>query len=135
MLHLILALVAAMIAGALWAGIAGVLKARTGAHEVIVTIMLNYVAFYLVFFALSKQSLLQAPDSVNPKSLPAKESAQLPKLLGDRYNLHLGFVLALVAVAFAWWLLNRSSLGFRIRAVGINPRPPAPPASTSAGCT
>ena len=120
-LHLSLALVAAMIAGALWAGLAGFLKARTGAHEVIVTIMLNYVAFYLVFFALSKQSLLQAPDSFNPKSLPAKDSAQLPKLLGDQYNLHLGFILALVAVAFAWWLLERSSLGFRIRAVGINP--------------
>ncbi|GAW50836.1 MULTISPECIES: ABC transporter permease [unclassified Nocardioides] len=120
-LHLSLALVAAMIAGALWAGIAGLLKARTGAHEVIVTIMLNYVAFYLVFFALSKQSLLQAPNSFNPKSLPVKDSAQLPELLGDQYNLHLGFVIALVAVAFAWWLLERSSLGFRIRAVGLNP--------------
>ena len=120
-LHVSLALIAAMVAGGLWAGIAGVLKARTGAHEVIVTIMLNYVAFYLVFFALSKQSLLQAPNSFNPKSLPMKESAILPKLLGDQYNLHLGFIIALVAVGFAWWLLERSSLGFRIRAVGINP--------------
>ena len=59
------------------------------------TIMLNYVAFYLVFYALSEQSLLQAPSSANPKSLPMKESAVLPKLLGDRYNLHLGFLLAL----------------------------------------
>ncbi|MGY2704516.1 ABC transporter permease [Nocardioides sp. HB32] len=120
-LHLTLALVAAMVGGALWAGIAGFLKARTGAHEVIVTIMLNYVGFYLVFFALSKQSLLQAPNSFNPKSLPMKDSAVLPKLLGDQYNLHLGFIIALVAVAFAWWLLDRSALGFRIRAVGINP--------------
>jgi ABC-type uncharacterized transport system permease subunit len=121
LLHVTLALVAAMIAGALWGGLAGLLKARTGAHEVIVTIMLNYVAFYLVFFALSEQSLLQAPDSVNPKSLPAHESATLPKLLGDQFNLHWGFVLALVAVAVVWWLINRSSLGFRIRAVGLNP--------------
>lgn len=121
-LHLSLALVAAMLGGALWAGLAGVLKARTGAHEVIVTIMLNYVAFYLVFFALSKQSLLQAPDSFNPKSLPMKDSAVLPKLFGDQYNLHLGFIIALLAVAFAWWLLERSALGFRIRAVGINPQ-------------
>ena len=59
-----------MVAGALWGGIAGLLKARTGAHEVIVTIMLNYVGFYLVFYALSEQSLLQAPGSANPKSLP-----------------------------------------------------------------
>lgn len=120
-LHLTLAIVAGMLAGALWAGIAGVLKARTGAHEVIVTIMLNYVAFYLIFYALSEQNLLQAPDSFNPKSLPMKESATMPKLLGDQFNLHLGFLLALVAVAFTWWLLERSSLGFRIRAVGINP--------------
>jgi ABC-type uncharacterized transport system permease subunit len=119
--HLTFAIVAGMLAGALWAGLAGFLKARTGAHEVIVTIMLNYVAFYLVFFALSEQSLLQAPGSFNPKSLPMKESATMPKLFGVQYNLHLGFLLALVAVAFVWWLLNRSGLGFRIRAVGLNP--------------
>jgi simple sugar transport system permease protein len=120
-LHLTLAIVAGMLAGALWGGLAGLLKARTGAHEVIVTIMLNYVAFYLLFFALSKQSLLQAPGSFNPKSLPMRESATLPKLLGDQFNLHLGFLLALVAVGFAWWLLNRSAFGFRLRAVGLNP--------------
>ncbi|MGD9960315.1 ABC transporter permease [Nocardioides sp.] len=119
--HLTLAVGAGMLAGALWAGLAGLLKARTGAHEVIVTIMLNYVAFYLVFFALSQQSLLQAPGSFNPKSAPMRESATMPKLLGDQYNLHLGFLLALVAVAFVWWLLTRSALGFRIRAVGLNP--------------
>jgi simple sugar transport system permease protein len=120
-LHLTVAIVAGMVSGGLWGGLAGYLKARTGAHEVIVTIMLNYVAYYLVFFALSQQSLLQAPNSFNPKSLPMKESATLPKLLGDQFNLHLGFVLALVAVAFTWWLLERSALGFRIRAVGLNP--------------
>jgi len=120
-LHLTLAVLAGMLAGALWAGIAGVLKARTGAHEVIVTIMLNYVGFYLVFFALSEQGLLQAPGSANPKSLPMKESATLPKLAGDSYNLHLGFLLALIAVGLVWWILNRSALGFRIRAVGLNP--------------
>jgi general nucleoside transport system permease protein len=110
-----------MAAGALWGGLVGLLKARTGAHEVIVTIMLNYVAFYLVFYALSEQNLLQAPGSANPKSLPMKDSAVLPKLFGERYNLHLGFLLALIAVAVVWWILNRSSLGFRIRAVGENP--------------
>ena len=118
-LHLPLAIVVGMVAGALWAGIAGLLKARTGAHEVIVTIMLNYVAFYLVFFALSRQGLLQAPGSGNPKSAPAKETAILPDILGERFNLHLGFVLALVAVAFAWWLLNRSTLGYRLSLIHI----------------
>jgi ABC-type uncharacterized transport system permease subunit len=119
--HLPLAIIVGMVAGGLWGGLAGLLKARTGAHEVSVTIMLNYVAFYLVFYALSEQSLLQAPGSANPKSLPIPDSAQMPKLLGERFTLHLGFLLALVAVAVVWWLINRSTLGFRIRAVGINP--------------
>jgi general nucleoside transport system permease protein len=121
LVHLPLAIVAGMLAGSLWAGIAGLLKARTGAHEVIVTIMLNYVGFYLVFFALSNQQLLQAPDSANAKSLPIAESATLPLLLGEQFSLHLGLLLALAAVALVWWLLNRSALGFRVRAVGINP--------------
>lgn len=120
-IHLPLALIVAMVAGALWGGIAGLLKARTGAHEVIVTIMLNYVAYYLLFYALTKEWLLKTPGSVNPKSPPMKETAILPKVLGDQFNLHLGFIIALVAVGVAWWLLNRSTLGYRIRAVGENP--------------
>jgi simple sugar transport system permease protein len=119
--HLPLAILVGMAAGALWGGLAGLLKARTGAHEVIVTIMLNYVAYYLLFYALSRPFLLQAPGSANPKSLPMKETAVLPHVLGDTFNLHLGFVLALVAVGVVWWLLNRSTLGYRIRAVGENP--------------
>lgn len=120
-LHMAAAIVAGMVAGALWAGIAGLLKARTGAHEVIVTIMLNYVGFYLVFFLLTTQGLLQAPGSVNAKSLPMPQSAIMPRILGDGYRLHLGFLLALAAVAVVWWLLARSALGFRFRAVGMNP--------------
>jgi ABC-type uncharacterized transport system permease subunit len=121
LVHLPLAIAAGMAVGALWAGLAGLLKARTGAHEVIVTIMLNYVGYYLVFFALSRQELLQAPGTINPKSAAMPESVVLPKLLGQQFNLHLGFLLALVAVAFVWWLLNRSAMGFRFRAVGENP--------------
>ena len=119
--HLPFALVVGMLVGALWGGIAGLLKARTGAHEVIVTIMLNYVAYYLLFYALAEDFLFKTPNSANPRSLPIKESAILPKVLGDQFNLHLGFVLALVAVGVVWWLLNRSTLGYRIRAVGENP--------------
>jgi len=120
-IHLPLAILVGMAVGALWGGLAGLLKARTGAHEVIVTIMLNYVGYYLLFYALSRPFLLQAPGSANPKSLPMKETAVLPHVLGDTFNLHLGFVLALVAVGVVWWLLNRSTLGYRIRAVGENP--------------
>ena len=121
-LHLALALMAGAAAGALWAGLAGLLKARTGAHEVIVTIMLNYVAFYLISYFLATPGLLQAPGSSNPKTPPTPESAQLPPLLGDRFNLTWGFVLALLSVVGVWWLLNRSSAGFAFRAVGENPR-------------
>ncbi|MGV1033903.1 MAG: ABC transporter permease [Microbacteriaceae bacterium] len=120
-LHLLVALIAGMLGGALWAGIAGLLKARTGAHEVIVTIMLNYIAFYLVSWMLATKGLLQAPGSNNPKSPATPESAQLPSLLGDSYNLTFGFVLSLIAVAVVWWLLVRSRLGFQLRAVGENP--------------
>ena len=91
--HMLLALVGGLIGGALWAGIAGVLKARTGAHEVIVTIMLNYVAFYLVSWMLRTPGLLQAPGSNNPKTPPMKETAIFPLLLGPQYNLHFGFIL------------------------------------------
>lgn len=120
-LHMVVALVAGLAAGAIWAGIAGVLKARTGAHEVIVTIMLNYVAFYLVYYMLRTPGLLQAPGSNNPTTPPMKDTAVFPDLLGPQYDLHFGFVLSLVAVVVVWWILERSSLGFRFRAVGLNP--------------
>ena len=119
--HLLVAIAAGIIGGAFWGGIVGVLKARTGAHEVIITIMLNYVAFYLITFMLSTQGLLQAPGSNVPKSAAMAENAVLPKLLGDRYNLHAGFLIAILAVVFVWWLFSRSSIGFRFRAVGENP--------------
>lgn len=120
-LHLMVALVAGVVAGALWAGIAGFLKARTGAHEVIVTIMLNHIAIYFLAWMLATQGILQAPGSSNPKTAPMAESAVFPQLLGPVYRLHLGFLVALLAVALTWWLLERSSLGFRFRAVGENP--------------
>jgi simple sugar transport system permease protein len=119
-LHMAVAILAGIAAGAVWAGLAGLLKAATGAHEVIVTIMLNYVAFYILSYLLATPGLLQAPGSANPKTPPMKSTAIMPKLLGDGYNLHWGFVIALVAVVGVWWLLNRSRLGFEFRAVGEN---------------
>ncbi len=121
-IHMIVAVIAGLLGGALWAGIAGFLKARTGAHEVIVTIMLNYIAFYLVSWMLATQGFLQAPGSSNPKSAAVDSTAVLPKLLGSQYNLHFGFILALAAVALVWWILSRSKLGFEFRAVGENPK-------------
>ncbi|MFB2555178.1 ABC transporter permease [Herbiconiux liangxiaofengii] len=119
-LHMALAVVAGLVGGGIWGGIAGFLKARTGAHEVIITIMLNYVAFYLVSYLL-RTPVLQAPGSNNPKSPPIDPTAVFPDILGPQFNLHFGFILVIVATVFVWWLLNRSSLGFKFRAVGLNP--------------
>jgi len=120
-IHMIVALLAGLIAGALWAGIAGALKAWTGAHEVIVTIMLNFIAFYLVSWMLRTPGLLQAPGSSNPKTPPMKDTAVFPELFGPQYNLHFGFILVIIATIVVWWILSRSSLGFKFRAVGENP--------------
>jgi ABC-type uncharacterized transport system permease subunit len=119
-LHLLLGVIAGMLGGAIWGGIAGVLKARTGAHEVIVTIMLNYVARFLIAYLLTT-AVFQRPGASNPISPTVDESAQLPLLTGGASRLHLGFLITLLAAAFVWWLLSRSTLGFRYRAVGANP--------------
>ena len=121
-IHLAVALIVGVAAGGLWGGLAGLLKARTGAHEVITTIMLNYVAYYFVYWMLSTPGLLQAPGSNNPKTPAMKGTAILPDILGPQYSLHLGFIIVIGATFFVWWLLNRSSMGFQFRAVGLNPR-------------
>jgi simple sugar transport system permease protein len=119
-IHLIVALLAGLIGGALWGGLVGLLRARTGAHEVITTIMLNYIAYYLLFYFL-KTPVLQQPGSSNPKTAPMDPTAVFPLLLGPQYTLHLGFIIVIAATVVVWWLLNRSSLGFQFRAVGENP--------------
>ncbi|WIE73984.1 ABC transporter permease [Curtobacterium sp. MCJR17_020] len=121
-IHIPLTIVAGIVGGAVWGGIVGVLKARTGANEVVVTIMLNYVALYLVSYLLRTPGLLQAPGSSNPISPATKDSALLPQLFGVRYGVDLGFIVAIIAVVVVWWLVNKSSLGFRFRTIGENPR-------------
>jgi simple sugar transport system permease protein len=118
--HLLVAVVGSLVLGALWAGIVGLLKARTGAHEVIVTIMLNYVARFLLAYLLTTAAF-QRPGRNDPISPIVETTAQYPLLLGGWSRLHLGFLVALLAAAFVWWLLNRSVLGFQFRAVGANP--------------
>jgi ABC-type uncharacterized transport system permease subunit len=120
-IHMIVAVLAGMVAGAIWGGIAGLLKARTGAHEVIVTIMMNYIGFYLISFLLRTPGALQAPGQNNPKSPPMLPTAIFPDLFGPKYNLHFGFILVIVATIIVWYILSRSTLGFQFRAVGANP--------------
>lgn len=117
-LHIPLALLCAILAGAVWGGIAGFLKAKAGAHEVIVTIMLNWIGIKMLLFLLSTP-MLQAPGRRDPISPILEWTATFPRVAGTR--LHLGFFLALLAAFLVWWVLERSSLGFRLRAVGFNP--------------
>jgi simple sugar transport system permease protein len=79
------------------------------------------VGFYLISYLLRTPGALQAPGSNNPKSPAMKDTAIFPKLLGDQYNLNLGFIFAIIATIVVWWILARSSLGFKFRAVGENP--------------
>ncbi|MGM1029859.1 MAG: ABC transporter permease [Actinomycetota bacterium] len=120
-LHVLVAIAVGILAGAIWGGIAGALKAYTGAHEVIVTIMLNFVALWFITWMLRTPGLLQNPGSNNPISPAMPESATLPSVFGPPFTLHWGFVLSVAAVIFCSWLINRSNLGFQFRAVGFNP--------------
>lgn len=120
-IHLVVAMIFGFAGAALWAGIVGFLKARTGAHEVIVTIMMNYIAVSLITFLMRTPILHDMDAGSNPSSIPPDPTAVFPLVLGDAFNLRLSFVLCILAVAVYWWLMERSTLGFRLRMVGLNP--------------
>lgn len=119
-LHFPLAVLAGVIGGALFGSLVGLLKATTGANEVIVTIMFNYIAALLLHYVL-RTPILQAPGSIEPISPAIKDSAKYWQFLGPNFRIHMGFLAMLIAVAAVWWLLNRSSIGFQFRALGHNP--------------
>ncbi|WP_420174650.1 ABC transporter permease [Luteococcus sp. OSA5] len=118
LVHLPLALVLGVLGGAIWGGFVGWLRAVTGAHEVIVTIMMNYVASLTLAWLLTTKAFLR-PGRNDPIAPEVQFSATFPRLEGGQ--LHLGFVLALLAAVGVWWLMERSTTGFRIKAVGANP--------------
>lgn len=118
-LHVTMALVAGVVLAGIFGGIVGLLKAKTGAHEVIVTIMLNYCASLFILWLLKTQLFLR-PDRQDPIAPEVKPSAQLPKLLGIDQRIHMGIFISILATVLVWWLLNRSTLGFKFRAVGAN---------------
>jgi ABC-type uncharacterized transport system permease subunit len=121
-LHVVVALAAGILGGALWAFIPGILKAKTGAHEVITTIMLNAIA-QQIMLALLLTPILQPEGGTVPISRPVLESAELPILLElPKIRVHFGLIIALLATVFTSWLMFRTTRGFEFRAAGLNPR-------------
>ncbi len=123
LIHLPIAILAGFVGGAIWGGIPGWLRARTGAHEVITTIMLNFIAFRLVDYLL-KQPFILREGRFDPISKDVAPSARLPDILdwiNPALRLHVGFIMALLVAWAVWWLLFRSTVGFEFRAVGANP--------------
>ena len=123
-LHILLCISAGTLAAAAYAGIAGVLKATVGAHEVITTIMLNWIAYWTAKWLLGDGGPLQnSLNPTNPVSNQVSPGARLPDFWGKQgfQGLHVGIFIALAAVVVFWILLNRTTLGYEVRAVGFNP--------------
>jgi simple sugar transport system permease protein len=120
-IHMPLAFLAGALGGALWGFIPGLLKATTGGHEVINTIMMNYIAFRLTEWLLSGP--MTRPDSGGmPISPLIQESAQIPQFFQTPIRFHLGFFIALGIAWLVWWLLFKTKWGLNLRTVGANPR-------------
>jgi simple sugar transport system permease protein len=122
--HIVIAVVGATLAGAAWAGIAGVMKATVGAHEVITTIMLNWIAIWVGEWLFGDGGPLQnSANKTVPISNDIANSAQLPVFWGEKQlqGLHIGFFVAIGALVVFSLILNRTTLGYEVRAVGFNP--------------
>jgi ABC-type uncharacterized transport system permease subunit len=123
-LHILMAVVLAALAGAVWAAIAGFLKATVGVHEVISTIMLNWIATWVIEALVGRDGQLQNHvDKSVPVSSDIAQNAHLPVFWGDPVlqGLHVGFFIALAMPVVFWLLLNRTTLGYVVRATGFNP--------------
>ncbi len=123
-LHILVSVLAATLAGAVFAGIAGFLKATVGAHEVITTIMLNWIAVWTGEYMFGLGGPLQSStQKFVPISNDVVDKAKLPVFWGDQLlqGLHVGFFIALGALVVYWIVLNRTTLGYQVRAVGFNP--------------
>lgn len=118
-LHIPLSLLAGALGGAAWGFIPGWLKAKTGGHEVINTIMMNYIAFRLSDWLLSGP--MKRPDSFNPVSPTIQTTAMLPRFFDAPIRFHFGFFIALGIAWLVYWLMFKTTWGFNLRTVGANP--------------
>ena len=124
LVHILFAASAGAACGAVWAGIAGILKATVGAHEVISTIMLNWIAIWIGVFLFGLGGPLQNDrQEFVPVSNDIVEGAKLPVFRGDPIfqGLHIGFFVAIGGLVVYWLILNRTTLGYGVKAVGFNP--------------
>jgi simple sugar transport system permease protein len=118
MIHIPLTLLAGIIVGGLWGGLAGLLKATRGVHEVISTIMLNFIAiFFISYMVTGPMKEVSALDI--PQTARMADTAQLMKIMPPS-RLSAGIIIALLAAAFIWWLLWKTTVGYEVRAVGLN---------------
>ncbi len=120
-IHLPLALLAGIIGAGIWGAIPGILKAYTGGHEVINTIMMNWIIISLSAWLLKVGGPMSREKlPITPEVLPTAQIPQMFSTQGNRF--HWGFFLALAVAAFVWWLLYKTTLGFEIRMLGANPK-------------
>jgi simple sugar transport system permease protein len=119
-IHLPIVIIAGAIAGTIWAAIVGYLKAYTGGHEVINTIMMNYIALNTISFLLNGPMKDPSPTNVISRTPLVAESARLAPIFSG-LRVHWGFILALVVAFAVWWLFSKTTLGFEIKTVGLNP--------------
>ncbi len=117
-IHLPLAMLGGALAGAVWGAIPGFLKARFGAHEVVNTIMMNYVAFRLSDWLLNGPMMARGFRPVTPN---VEVTAELPRFFPEPLRFNWGFIIALLFAVLVYWFLFKTTLGFEIRAVGANP--------------
>jgi len=118
-IHILAAALAGAALAAIWGGAVGLLKAKTGAHEVILTIMMNYIAGYFILWILKTKSFLR-PGRIDPIAPEVGLNARLPLLAGDNLRIHAGIFISLAAAVFVWWLLTKTTIGYKFRAVGAN---------------
>ncbi len=119
-IHIPLSVGLGVLAGAIWAAIPGALKAYTGGHEVINTIMMNYIALNITSFLLNGPMRDPDPLNLSARTPEIAPSARIPELFPG-LRVHWGFILALIVAVIVWWLLWKTTLGFEIRTVGANP--------------